>query len=92
MTNPVYHDYSAGFLTERKVLSIRGKAFPWQKAGAENRVIVDADCRILVWIQTDCEYIQDYENGYFTEHHSLRIDVQRKIRMLLGLPYRFFGR
>lgn len=84
MKNPVFHDYSAGYCVEREVLSIRCKAFAWQSAGELNRVIVDADCRIKVWMPTAEEFIQEYDGGFFTDMHTLRSDVQRKVQKLIG--------
>lgn len=84
MTNPVFLDYSAGYCVEREVLSIRCKAFAWQSAGELNKVIVDADCRIKVWMPTAEEFIQEYDGGFFTDMHTLRSDIQRKIQKRIG--------
>lgn len=92
MANPVYHDYSAGFHVEREVFSVRCKAFPWQSAGTLNRVIVGSDCNIRVWMETASELIQDYDGGFFTEQHTIRIDIQRKILKLAGVGYRHLTR
>lgn len=84
MSNPVFLDYSAGYCVEREVLSICCKAFAWQSAGELNRVIVDSDCRIKVWMATTEEFIQEYDGGFFTDMHTLRSDIQRKIQKRIG--------
>ena len=77
--NPtVWHDGC-----EREIYAVNCRAFSTQQPRTANRVIVDADCNVLVWKASDA--VDEFDGGYFTAGHSLSVAMIAKIRRMAGV-------
>jgi len=70
---------------ERQVHTVNCKAFAWQQPRTANRFIVDSDCKVLVWMEARTEFADEYDGGFFTEHHQLSAAIAKRILRMDGV-------